>query len=389
MALSVEMPPLPMSNPSELPSKDPTPLPSLPPQRPRRRWLSLLLKASAGLGGVVFVGGGVFVILGDYIVTTYILPRIEVAIEDAVNRPIKLGKAKGTSLWGVRLGETVIPPTADDESTVVVKEVEVELGLRSLITQRIIKPNIILIEPKVSLIQAEDETWGDLSLPEVSEEEPRVKLELQSVAVKNASLTAKPYTTDAEAIIERKTLEIDLVNGTLEFYGVEYADELTLDLAGDIETGEFNINSAANLEDRAIKADIRAVDLDATDVNPFLPDEFGLSSGLLNANVSLTAALTEDNQLNEDITEIKGTARFRDGVFLAEALSKPVSNISSQLVFKGKRVSLENTSLQLEDIVLVADGDIDIEDGKKLTAHIPHVTQNQVENVVETDLPNN
>ena len=389
MALSVEMPPLPMSNPSELPSKDPTPLPSLPPQRPRRRWLSLLLKASAGLGGVVFVGGGVFVILGDYIVTTYILPRIEVAIEDAVNRPIKLGKAKGTSLWGVRLGETVIPPTADDESTVVVKEVEVELGLRSLITQRIIKPNIILIEPKVSLIQAEDETWGDLSLPEVSEEEPRVKLELQSVAVKNASLTAKPYTTDAEAIIERKTLEIDLVNGTLEFYGGENADELTLDLAGDIETGEFNINSAANLEDRAIKADIRAVDLDATDVNPFLPDEFGLSSGLLNANVSLTAALTEDNQLNEDITEIKGTARFRDGVFLAEALSKPVSNISSQLVFKGKRVSLENTSLQLEDIVLVADGDIDIEDGYNLTAQIPNVTLIEVENVVETDLPNN
>jgi len=372
-----------MSNPSELtpsPELDP-----LPPRRPRRRWLSWFLKASAGLGGVAFVGGVICIIWGDYIVTTYALPRIEIALEDTFDRQVKLGEAQGTSIWGVRLGETVVPPTEEDESSVVVKEVKVELGLRSLITQRTIKPKIVLIEPQISLIQAADETWGDLSLPEVSEEEPAVKLELQTVEVRNASLTADPYTADA--IVARETLEIDSVNGILNFYGGENADELTLDLAGDVEAGKFDINAAADLKARALKADIRATDLDATDVNPFLPDEFGLSAGMLNANISILAALTENNKLNEDITEVKGTARFRDGVFLAEALSRPVSNISSQLVFKGQRVSLEDTSLQLDDIVLIADGDIDIENGYDLTAQIPSVTLTEVENVAEVDLP--
>ena len=377
-----------MSNPSELAPPSPESDP-LPPHRPRPHWRSLVLKASAGLGAVALAGGVAFVIWGDYVVTTYILPRIEVAIEDAFDRQIKLGEAQGTSIWGVRLGESVVPPTEDDESFIVVKEVEVELGLRSLIFERIIKPKIILIEPNVSLIQAKDNTWGDLSLPEVSEEEPRVKLELQSVEVKNATLTAKPYTGDTEAIVARETLEINSVNGTLEFYGGENADELTLNVAGDIEEGKLSINGAANLEDRAVRADIRATDLDATDVNPFLPEDFGFSSGILNANVSLLTAFTEDSKLDEDITEVNGTARFREGVFLAEALSKPVSNISSRLVFKGQSVSLEDTSLQLDNIVLVAYGDIDVETGYDLTAQIPSVTLAEVENVAQADLPDN
>ncbi|MEM9945894.1 MAG: hypothetical protein AAF810_07500, partial [Cyanobacteria bacterium P01_D01_bin.36] len=135
---------------------------ALPPGPPQRRWLFWLLRVGAGLGGVALVGVIAFVIWGDYVVTRYILPRIEVALEDTFDRQIELGEAQGTSLWGVRLGETVVPPTENDESFVVVKEVEVELGLRSLITQQTIKPKLVLIEPNVSLIQSENGTWGDL-----------------------------------------------------------------------------------------------------------------------------------------------------------------------------------------------------------------------------------
>ncbi|WP_141242255.1 hypothetical protein [Leptolyngbya sp. BC1307] len=70
------------------------------PSQPSHRLYSLLLKASAGLGTVVLLGGVGFVIWGDRIITERILPRIEVAIEDAVDRPIKLGASQGTSLFG-------------------------------------------------------------------------------------------------------------------------------------------------------------------------------------------------------------------------------------------------------------------------------------------------
>ncbi|MGI8935726.1 MAG: hypothetical protein ACR2FS_16800, partial [Phormidesmis sp.] len=106
----------------------------------------------------------------------------------------------------MRLGKTVIPPTATDESSVTVDAVEVSIGLRSLIFQRVIKPEIVLVRPQVSLVQAENGTWGELSIPELAEEDPRIKLELQSVEVRDAQLTAEPFIAEREAVVPRETI---------------------------------------------------------------------------------------------------------------------------------------------------------------------------------------
>ncbi len=355
------------------------------PQSPRL--YSLLLKAGAGLGTVVLIGGAVFVVWGDRIITERILPRIEVAIEDAVDRPIKLGASQGTSLWGVRLGKTVVPPTATDKSSVTVDAVEVTIGLRSLIFQRIIKPRVVLVRPEVSLVQAEDGTWGELSIPELAEEESRVKLEIQSVEVKKAQLTAKPFTAGRKAVVPRETIAVDEVNGIVEFYGGEEIKEVSFDVAGAVETGSFDLDGTANLDNRAIRANVRTTDLPAVGVNPFLPDSLGIGSGTLNSNLKVAAALTEERTLDQSATDVKGTARFQGGEFWSHELSEPISNIRSQLRFQGQQVTLEDTGLQLADIVLTASGDVDLEDGYDITAQIPSVSLAQVQTLAEAQLP--
>ncbi len=362
-------------------------IPEPTPSRPSRRLYLLWLKASAGLGTVVLLGGVGLVIWGDRLITEQILPRIEVAIEDAVDRPIKLGASQGTSLWGVRLGKTVIPPTATDKSSVTVDAVEVTIGLRSLIFQRIIKPKIVLVRPQVSLVQAKDGTWGELSLPELAEEDPRIKLELQSVEVRDAQLTAKPFTAGREAIVPRKTIAVDDVDGLVEFYGGEDAKEVSFDVVGGVETGRFDVAGAANLDSRAIKANVRTTELPAVSINPFLPDSIGIGSGTLSSTLTVAAALTEENTLDQAATSIKGTARFKEGEFWSRELARPVSNVRSRLRFKGQQVTLEDTGLQLDDIILTASGDVDLEGGYNLKAQIPTVSLAQAQTLAKVELP--
>ena len=362
-------------------------IPESTPSQPSHRLYSLLLKASAGLGTVILLGGVGFVIWGDRIITERILPRIEVAIEDAVDRPIQLGASQGTSFWGVRLGKTVIPPTATDESSVTIDAVEVSIGLRSLIFQRVIKPEIVLVRPQISLVQAEDGTWGELSIPELAEEDPRIKLELQSVEVRDAQLTADPFTAGREAVVPRETIAVDDVNGLVEFYGGEDAEEVSFDVAGAVETGSFDLKGAANLDSQAIKANVRTTDLPAVGINPFLPDSIGLTSGTLSSTLTVAAALTEEKTLDQSATRIKGTAQFKEGEFRTRELTQPISDIRSRLRFKGQQVTLEDTGLRLDDIVLTASGDVDLKGGYDLNAQIPTVSLAQAQTLAEVELP--
>ncbi|MEO1685808.1 MAG: translocation/assembly module TamB domain-containing protein [Cyanobacteria bacterium J06631_12] len=386
--------------------------PNPDPDPARRRWLAILLKAGAGVGVLGIVGVVGFVIWGDRIITQYILPRIEVAVEETIDRPIRLGESKGTSLWGVNLGKTVIPPTETDESSVTVDEINVAIGLRSLIFQRTIKPEITLVRPNVSLVQSEAGTWGELSLPELAEEgEPPVTVELQTIRIKDAQLTADPYTEDAVAIVPRETLEIDNVDGLIEFYGERNpdaddgeteAEEVSFEVSGNVgsgnvgsgnvgsgnvKSGEFDVNGTANLAAKAVRATLRAEALQAAWVNPFLPDSLGFADGLLSSNLTVETALTEDNQLDEAATSARGTASFREGTFLASALTDPVDDIRSRLVFSGQTVTLEEAGLRLGEVALLAAGDVDFEAGYDLTAQIPAVSLSQIETLSAVDLP--
>ncbi|MEL7401576.1 MAG: hypothetical protein AAFN68_13540, partial [Pseudomonadota bacterium] len=55
--------------------------------------------------------------------------------------------------------------------------------------------------------------------------------------------------------------------------------------------------------------------------------------------------------------------------------------------FKGQQVSLEDASLQLSGITLLANGDVDLETGYNLTAQIPSVSIAEIQSIADVELP--
>ncbi|MGB3789747.1 MAG: DUF748 domain-containing protein, partial [Phormidesmis sp.] len=363
---------------------------SLPPEqaplRPPHRLRNTLLTVAAGLGIATAIGGVVLAVWGNKIVTALLLPRVTASVDDAIKRPAELGDVEGFSFWGVRLGKSVIPPTQSDRSSITVDEIEVKVGLRSLIFQQIAKSDIILVRPQVSLVQAEDGTWTDFELPGPNETESRIKSEIQSIKVENGSVSAVPYTDpEAAAIVERRSVQVEDADILIEFFG-EDAKEATFEATGGLDSGQFDINGEGNLDAKAVKAALQIENVPVAGVNIFLPDSIGLSSGELDGNLTLATAL-KDGKLDESATDVKGVASFSSGELRASQLSAPVEDIRSQLVFKGQKVTVEDTSLELDDVILTASGDVDWEEGYDLEAQIPEITIAKVQMLGGFDLP--
>ncbi|MEL7223354.1 MAG: hypothetical protein AAGL17_00495, partial [Cyanobacteria bacterium J06576_12] len=366
-------------------------LPPEPPHRPRRLW-KILLRLGIGFGSLVTVGGVVFYVWGDRLVTNLLLPRVATILDETIERPVEMGDVESLSLWGVKLGKTVIPPTETDASSVTVDGIEISIGLRSLLSQRIIKSNVVLIRPDVSLIQGEDGEWLELTLPEPSEEEPPVELEIQSIKVQDAIISAVPYLeTGSDVVLPQRPIQVAETDALVEFFG-ESAQEASFELEGKViaseanEAGRFAVDGAANLETQTVKANARVNNLPSVGVNLLLPDSLGLLAGELNGN--LTAEVDfEDGVLDRSSVDLRGTAQFQNGEVLVAALPDPIQNIRGEFAFKGQQVSLEDASLQLSGITLLANGDVDLETGYNLTAQIPSVSIAEIQSIADVELP--
>ena len=388
-----------MSEPPPLtPSNDElTPEPLLT-QRSHRRLWKILLGIGLGLGSIITVGGVVFYVWGDRIVTSLLLPRVAETLDESIQRPVELGDVEGFAFWGVKLGKTVIPPTETDASSVTVDGIEITIGLRSLLFQRTLKSNVVLLRPEISLIENEDGQWLELDLPEPSEAERPIELEIESIKVVNASLSALPYTAGSEAVVPRAPIQIEDTDALVEFFG-KSAQEASFELEGEVvaedpqalgenakELGSFAIAGAANLETQTVKANARIINLPSIGANLLLPDALGIRSGELDGNLTVEADFDE-GKLDQDTLDVRGTAQFLNGELVVEALESPVQNVRSQLVFSGQQVSIEETSLQLNDTILLAAGSIGVEEGYDLTAQIPSVTVAEVQTLANADLP--
>ncbi len=369
--------------------------PTPPPRRPHRL-RRFLLRAGIGVGALAATVGVVGVIWGDRIINETVLPRLEDEIEKAIDRPVELGNVERFYFWGVRLGTTTMPPTATDESTAVVDKVDVTADLRSLIFQKSLRPKITFIRPDVSLAQSEDGQWLELGLPEPSEKEPLITLDIETIEVQDARLVASLYEQESEAsevsggTVPREPLEATGTDVLISFYGEESEQvdfELNRKLSGEDKAGEFDVKGKANLEEKAVKASVRSQNLPTVGFNLLLPDSVGISSGTLNSNLKVEAALTEDNKLDESAVDVRGTVDLEAGEVKVAQLPEPISDIRSRMKFKGQRVTIEDTGLQVGDIALIASGDVDVDEGYDLTAQIPEISIEQVQAFADLDLP--
>lgn len=344
-----------------------------------------------GLGAVGLLSGAAVMVWGKRVINNGVLPRVEVAIADAIERPIELGNIEQWSLTGFRLGETTIPATETDASSLTVDAVWVTFGLRSLLFEQTLEPHVTLVRPDLALVKREDNQWLELGWPEPSEEEPLVSFEIQSIEVEDAQLTASTAVQDPEALVLAEPIAVAGVDANIEFYGedLQYVD---FEIAGDVDSGEFDINGEADIASQALKANIRTQNLPTTGVNLLLPEALGLSSraglnsGSLNTNVTVAAGF-EENAFDQTALDVRGTAFFRDGEVVVSELPEPISDIQAQLRFQGQRVVLEETGLQLGEIDVLAAGTVDLETGFDLTAQIPEIAIADVQALTDIALP--
>ncbi|MGF1461226.1 MAG: translocation/assembly module TamB domain-containing protein [Leptolyngbyaceae cyanobacterium] len=366
-------------------SPDPSPIESADDANEQRR-ASLLLKLVAGLGVVVAASGLAAVVWGDRVINTQVLPWVETEVAKAIGRPVEIGNVQGLSFWGIRLGKSTIPPTETDATFLAAEEVGVRVDLGALIFQRKIKPDIVILSPEVNLIKSEDGQWIEFELPEPIEREPRLKTEVQSITVRDARVKASYAVQDEADIVVRGPFEVAEVDVVATFEG-EDSQRAIFEVAGNIDSGTFDIDGEANLATQVMNTHVRLQDVPVAGANVLLPALVGLNSGLLNTNLTATAALTEEFQLDLDALEVQGTAQLREGEVLISELAVPVRNIQSRLRFQGQRVTLEETGLQIEDVTLAAQGQVDLEAGYDLTARIPAVSIADLQAIADIELP--
>ncbi|WP_204137953.1 translocation/assembly module TamB domain-containing protein [Halomicronema sp. CCY15110] len=368
-------------------SNRPNPLPpdSAPEESSSRRSFSPFLKIAAGIGVVAAAGGIVAVVYGDRLIESQVIPLVEDEVEQTIGRPVEIGDVQGLSFWGIRIGESTLPPTATDATTATVDEVQVSINLSALLFHREIQPDIVLVRPDVNLVQAEDGQWIELDLPEAVEDPP-FQLELQQVEVRDARVTVSTKIQDPEAVVARVPVVADTVNVEATFAG-DTSQQVVFELAGNVDTGSFDIQGEADLEQLAVQTNVRLQAVPIAAANLVLPSPLGLTGGVLNTNLTAAAALTADYQLDLDAIDVQGTARLQDGEVQVLGLPSPIRNINSRLRFQGQQVTLEETGLQLNDIRLMAEGDVHLQEGHNLQAQIPAIAIADVQTLAELALP--
>lgn len=371
-----------MSNPPDRPPSEE----QLPAPQSSHRTRSVLLGLGIGLGTIAVAGTLIGVIWGDRIIETQVLPRLEAEIAKTAGRPVDLGEVERLVFWGIRLNDSTIPPTETDGSFLTVDVVDVRLDLGSLIFQQTLRPEVVLVRPDLFLEQGEDGEWLEFLLPEPTDGDSLVSLEIQFIEIQDGRLTAETLIQDPDAAVQREAVRVENAAIRAEFYG-EAAQQFNLNASGDVASGGFDIEADADLEARAIKANVRAQNLPIAAANLFSPTSLGISSGLINSNLTVTAALNEANELDQTVLEAQGTARLRDGEVAIAGLEEPIRNIRSRLRFREQQVTLEATGLQVGDITLTADGTADLQEGYDLTARIPNLSLAEVQRLAAVELP--
>ena len=363
-----------MTQPSDLP----------PNQDDGYRW-PLALKVGAGLGGLVLVGGAATAIWGRTVVNQQVIPRLEVALAETLERPVQVGQLEHFTPTGFRIGPSHLPPTEAVQTEATVEAINVSISWRDLLFQRTLRPSLTLIDANVIVVQAADGRWVDLTLPEPDEDEGFISFKLGEVQVENAQVSVTSLVPRPDAIVVAETILLEAINGNAYLTPLEDAevDELVFDIGGTLGEGTFQAEGSGQIEQQALNLSVQTNNLPTVGVNMFLPPELGLRGGTLNSN------LTAEVRLQDEVQPVsaRGTAQFRDGEVLISQLPEPIRDLNTTLRFQGDRVLLEETALSLGTIPLTAAGTVDFETGYDLTAAVPAVSLAQVTALLDFDLP--
>ncbi|MGK7877095.1 MAG: translocation/assembly module TamB domain-containing protein [Xenococcaceae cyanobacterium] len=312
------------------------------------------------LGVVLLVGVGGGLTYAWIFIQRQLAPLVAQNLTLAINRPINVGKVESFSLTGIRFGASEIPATVSDTDRASVEAVKVAFDPVQLIFNRTLRMSATLINPDVYIEQDLDGVWVATKF----EEELPLKIDLQTIRIKNANVTVVPRFEGQ--LLEPLTIALD--SGKTNF--LNNYKLIQFDTKGYLAQGKLNLSGDIRPKTGVKKLAISAEKIDVTEINDSFLREFfkgktlpfNIKSGQVNAKIDAEIK-------GKQITSVTGTASIENlTTKIARQPNLPVAKTNGKLRFQGTEVELENFVTLIGEIQVNTEGVIGIESGFNLTA---------------------
>jgi translocation and assembly module TamB len=344
----------------------------------KRAVLPLGVLTIAGIGGVLWARKFIY---------EDIVPIVETALQQQLNRPVKLGKVQGFNLSSLRLGKSEIPATAKDSDHIEVEAIDVGFNLWESLQKKKLKINVNLVNPVAFIEEDKPGVWIGTEITPPKENDPNSgDVEVSEVKLSNATLELLPIAKEKQPRRSVKYQKIDTSIGIFD-----QGKQLKINSQGESAVqGAFEVNAeiwnrsdnskdnpkptADKLTDKPIAGKPATLRLDINGqirTQKMLLSEFdrlarlpvNIESGELNSNLNLQI------RADEKYPSLKGTATFRDIAGKAPGVAYGLSKVDGDLRFEGKQIVLEKSKAVVgKEITVQTTGKIDFEKGLNLTS---------------------
>ncbi len=368
---------------------DPTPNEPTPPSNRclgSRIWRSLLV-----LSGVTLVIGVAGTLGVRYFIFNRLGPLVETSLSTLINRPLEIGEVNAFSLRGITIDGVAIPATADDSDYATVETVRVGFNLLTVVSELIrdrqLPITITLINPDTYLEENEPGQWLDLDI-QIPEEDGPIEIVVDTIRIQDARATLAPYpqldSTGSEALTNLPAAEAALttalplepvvvqhISGTINLRNDNQL--IAFDATGEpLSGGKFATQGEVDLAAEKINAVLRSNQLELASLSRLLPLPLSITAGVLDSNMGIQVNLAQIETVSRAIA-FNGTANLQNVVANLDAAPQPIRDLNSRLRFQGQTITLEETRLQYDQIPVQAAGSLDLTTGYNLTAAIPRV----------------
>jgi translocation and assembly module TamB len=262
-----------------------TPQGSESPQQ-QRLWSILSSRPVIGtlLVLLALIAGGCWRLLA--FINEDLAPFISKQLSDSLNRPVEVGELEQYSLTGMRFGPSGLPAyetqidgkTVTDKDIATAEAVDVSFDIWKTLQTRTLNLDVTLVDSKLNVDQDAEGRWILTTLDEEEESEQLVKIQLDTLRVKNGQAVVAPFGVAARTV---KDFDGEIALSE-ERIGVKGKGELD-------SGGIARVDGEWQQANQALKLNLKTQDFAVVPLLGFVPVDLPIKirSGIVDGNFDL------------------------------------------------------------------------------------------------------